>query len=348
MPSTSRTAEHPPPDEGKDPLAGCRAQGLEVGERAHPPELVEVVQHARCHEGWQGSTSAPAAGEDLGGTPRRPRRTSGSSEQPAAGVEVHAHAEASDVAGSGGDGPRSSGGRLVQSRTSGRLMTDRSRAASRAGAGQRAGGPAEVGRVERYPPGAGLEGGQAQPGARQPDRATDVGTDVERPVATGRGGPGPGARASGRQRVFQGERVTPCRLDTPEQSMPQSGMTVDPRMTPPDSRTRSVTGASASGRPAPRPRSQRASGPPRARRSPSRSPARRRWARAAPPRPSGPRWPGRLAGLVGSRCPERVEHRPRASRSPTGRRRGPRPVTACGRRIRRSSRRPVWRPGPVR
>src|SRR5699024_5873392 len=44
-----------------------------------------------------------------------------------------------------------------------------------------------------------------------------------------------------------GLRVMPCRLDTPEDSIPQSGITVDPRTTAPDSSARSVIGALPAG-----------------------------------------------------------------------------------------------------
>jgi hypothetical protein len=37
----------------------------------------------------------------------------------------------------------------------------------------------------------------------------------------------------------------PCRLETPEESMPKSGMVVLPRITQPASRTRAAGGASA-------------------------------------------------------------------------------------------------------
>jgi len=37
----------------------------------------------------------------------------------------------------------------------------------------------------------------------------------------------------------------PCRLETPDDSIPQSGIVVDPSTTAPDSWTRAVTGASA-------------------------------------------------------------------------------------------------------
>ena len=42
----------------------------------------------------------------------------------------------------------------------------------------------------------------------------------------------------------RGERVIPCREDTPEESIPQSGIVVEPRMTAPASSRRSVIGAS--------------------------------------------------------------------------------------------------------
>ena len=41
---------------------------------------------------------------------------------------------------------------------------------------------------------------------------------------------------------FHGLRVIPCRLETPEESIPQSGITVEPTMTPPASAMRSTTG----------------------------------------------------------------------------------------------------------
>ena len=44
---------------------------------------------------------------------------------------------------------------------------------------------------------------------------------------------------------FQGLRVMPCRLETPEDNIPQSDMVVDPSTTAPDSWTRAVMGASA-------------------------------------------------------------------------------------------------------
>src|SRR5262245_36048635 len=45
--------------------------------------------------------------------------------------------------------------------------------------------------------------------------------------------------------VFHGLRVTPWMLDSPEDSMPKSGMVVLPRITQPASRTRAAGGASA-------------------------------------------------------------------------------------------------------
>ena len=41
-----------------------------------------------------------------------------------------------------------------------------------------------------------------------------------------------------------GDRVIPCREDTPEDSIPQSGITVEPTMIAPASSSRSVMGAS--------------------------------------------------------------------------------------------------------
>ena len=46
---------------------------------------------------------------------------------------------------------------------------------------------------------------------------------------------------------FHGLRVMPCRLETPDESIPQSGITVEPSTTAPASLVRSVTGASRSG-----------------------------------------------------------------------------------------------------
>jgi len=43
---------------------------------------------------------------------------------------------------------------------------------------------------------------------------------------------------------FHGLRVRPCRLETPEESIPRSGMTVVPSSTPPASRLRAVAGPS--------------------------------------------------------------------------------------------------------
>jgi hypothetical protein len=40
-------------------------------------------------------------------------------------------------------------------------------------------------------------------------------------------------------------RVTPCRLERPDDSMPKSGMVVLPRITQPASRARAAGGASA-------------------------------------------------------------------------------------------------------
>ena len=45
----------------------------------------------------------------------------------------------------------------------------------------------------------------------------------------------------------QGDLVIPCRLDTPDESIPQSGMTVDPRTIPPAAPTLAATGLSTSG-----------------------------------------------------------------------------------------------------
>jgi hypothetical protein len=45
--------------------------------------------------------------------------------------------------------------------------------------------------------------------------------------------------------VFQGLRVMPWMLESPEDSMPKSGMVVLPRITQPPSRTRAAGGASA-------------------------------------------------------------------------------------------------------
>ena len=45
----------------------------------------------------------------------------------------------------------------------------------------------------------------------------------------------------------QGLRVMPCRLETPDESIPQSGMTVDPTITAPASVSRSTTGELRSG-----------------------------------------------------------------------------------------------------
>src|SRR5262245_50216832 len=46
--------------------------------------------------------------------------------------------------------------------------------------------------------------------------------------------------------TFQGLRVIPCRLETPDASMPKSGIVVLPSSTQPASRTRAVGGASVS------------------------------------------------------------------------------------------------------
>jgi len=46
----------------------------------------------------------------------------------------------------------------------------------------------------------------------------------------------------------QGLRLMPCRLETPDESIPQSGMTVDPTITAPASVSRSTTGELRSGR----------------------------------------------------------------------------------------------------
>src|SRR5215831_18622273 len=43
---------------------------------------------------------------------------------------------------------------------------------------------------------------------------------------------------------FQGLRVVPCRLESPDDSMPKSGIVVLPNKTQPASRTRAVGGAS--------------------------------------------------------------------------------------------------------
>ena len=45
----------------------------------------------------------------------------------------------------------------------------------------------------------------------------------------------------------QGLRVMPCRLETPDESIPQSGITVDPMTTAPASVSRSTTGELRSG-----------------------------------------------------------------------------------------------------
>src|SRR5258708_36953669 len=45
--------------------------------------------------------------------------------------------------------------------------------------------------------------------------------------------------------VFHGLRVMPCMLDSPEDSIPKSGIVVLPRITQPASRTRAAGGASA-------------------------------------------------------------------------------------------------------
>src|SRR5690606_39717715 len=57
--------------------------------------------------------------------------------------------------------------------------------------------------------------------------------------------PAPEEEPAGLRFVFQGLRVTPCRLETPEASMPKSGMVVLPRKTQPASRSRATGGASA-------------------------------------------------------------------------------------------------------
>lgn len=59
--------EHPALDEREDAIAGLRRQGVEVGQRPHPPELVEVAQHLGRHEGPEGRHVGTGCGEDLGG-----------------------------------------------------------------------------------------------------------------------------------------------------------------------------------------------------------------------------------------------------------------------------------------
>ncbi len=114
----------------------------------------------------------------------------------------------------------------------------------------RASGPAERPKVRLSSgmrPFAGLEGRDTRPRGGQAHRTADVGPHVDG-TETGRGGRSrSGARtADGPLRVPR-LRVMPDRLDTPDESMPQSGMVVEPTMTAPCSSRRSTTGESRSG-----------------------------------------------------------------------------------------------------
>ena len=133
------------------------------------------------------------------------------------------------------------------SRSSGCASTPISSAAS---ATLRVIGPAHaagVGRVDRNPAEAGLEGEDAAPAGRQAQRAADVGADVQRPVAGRDRRAGAGAAAA---------RV-PC--SGPRGCAPAHGSSTGPT-------TACRSRASSSCRGSPRP--PRASAPPAARRAP--------------------------------------------------------------------------------
>ena len=57
--------------------------------------------------------------------------------------------------------------------------------------------------------------------------------------------PAPELEPAGLRARFHGLRVMPCRLETPEASMPKSGIVVLPSSTQPASRRRAAGGASA-------------------------------------------------------------------------------------------------------
>ena len=217
------------------------AQRLEVVPRAHPPERVEVAEQlvgeerrqgfddgAGLREAWAASATASA--------------TSGSTgiPQPASSISPTRSPPTSGVDGPRSSHGRSEGGSAVQSRLSGRLMTDISSAASCDRPGHRTGHPAQVGGVERYSPGAGLERREAQPRSGQPDRAADVGPDVEgrvprcrRRSGTGRGPAGgqrrvPGAAADAVQARDAGREHPPVRHDGgPDDHRPRLGEPLD-------------------------------------------------------------------------------------------------------------------------
>ena len=194
-PATSRAAVTPP-DEGQHPRLRVGRQGC-GSRRSAPARTGRGRQQLLGEEGLDRLDHGSGRLEDLGRT-RDGGADLGVERQAAACVEVHADPEPADV-----DGQRRPvevlGGRLVQSRGSGRLEDRQEQGGVRHRARQRPGGPAQVGRVERDSARARLERRQAQPGAGQPDRPADVGADVERPVAPGGRGPGTGAGPAGRE-----------------------------------------------------------------------------------------------------------------------------------------------------
>src|SRR4051794_13534186 len=145
------------------------------------------------------------------------------------------------------DQSRLSGARQDQSPASGRLSTFMSKAEAAAARGIGPATPPRDGGSNgtRPAPGLSVNSPSHVPGSRmEPPMSVPTCSGPYPPAAAA---PAPELEPPVVQAGFQGLRVMPCRLETPDDSIPQSGMTVDPRTTPPDSRSRAVTGASMSG-----------------------------------------------------------------------------------------------------